>query len=146
MLEKAVKFCPEIFEFKVFVRSNNWKVWSCDVICLVSLLCFFSYCSLVNMCKKANDLAPKEQIRWQMTWYVSKKGLLKVSLGRWMYTFMINSILIIFCSLELILTDRLRRKCTSKTKKAQIKVSHKILGPEIFSYEEFLCKARQKKN
>ena len=98
------------------------------------------------MCKKANDLVPKEQIRRQMTWYVSKKGLLKVSLGCWMYAFMTNSILIIFCSLEVILTDRLRRKSTSKTKKAQIKAWHKILGPEIFSYEEFLCKARQKKN
>ena len=59
--ENPGTFYSEIFEFKVFMR---------DVICLVSLLCFF-YCLLVNtVCAKK-----------QMSWRVSNKYL-----GKWVDT------------------------------------------------------------
>ena len=41
-----------------------------------------------------------------------------------------------------MITDRLRRKSTSK-KKFQIKDWYRILGTEISSYEELHCKTKQ---
>ena len=42
-----------------------------------------------------------------------------------------------------MLTDRLRRKSTSKNK-IQVKAWCRILGTEILSYEEFHCKTTRK--
>ena len=47
-----------------------------------------------------------------------------------------------FSWLEAALTDRLRRKSTSK-QKIQIKACYRKLGTEISSYEEFHCKTTQ---
>ena len=55
---------------------------------------------------------------------------------------MITFILMIFCWLEAMFTDRLRRKSTSK-KYVHIKAWYMILGTEISSYEEFHCKTTQ---
>ena len=81
------------------------------------------------MCKKANELIHKQQKPAQ-----SEYGMLE--------SCMINSILMIFCWLEAMLTDRLHRKFTSK-KKIQIKDWYRILVIEILSYEEFHCKTMQ---
>ena len=56
--------------------------------------------------------------------------------------FMINFILMAFCWLEAMLTNRLCRKSTSR-KKVQIKAWHRILSTEILSYKEFHPKAMQ---
>ena len=57
--------------------------------------------------------------------------------------FMINFALMIFCCLEAMLNDRLRKKSTSK-KKMQMKAWYRmILGTETLSYEEFYCKTMQ---
>ena len=59
---------------------------------------------------------------------------------------MINFILMIYCSLDAMLTDRLHRKSTSK-KKLQVKAWYWILGTKTLSYEEFtvkLCKSQKK--
>ena len=81
------------------------------------------------MCNKANELICKQQRPAQ-----SQYGMLEV--------FMINFLLVIFYWFEAMLTDRLCRKSTSK-KKIQMKAWYKILGTEILSYEELLCKTMQ---
>ena len=51
--------------------------------------------------------------------------------------------------LEAMLTNRLRRKPTSKRKKFQVKDWCRILGSEILHYEEFycnLCQSQRKTN
>ena len=90
----------------------------------------------MNMCKKTNELLRKQQ-RPAKNHYVMLEA------------FMINSILLmIFCWLQAMLTDRLHRKSTSK-KKIQIKAWYRIIGTGILSSEEFhskLCKSQRKTN
>ena len=83
------------------------------------------------MCKKANELIRKQQIR-------------RPALSRYemLQAFMINFILVTICRHEAMLTNRLRRKSTNK-KKIQIKAWYRILRTEILSYEEFHCKTTQ---
>ena len=77
----------------------------------------------------------KQQIRRQMSWYVSKKDLLKVSIDcqkhLW-YTHFDDILLLTWRKLA----NRLHRKSTSK-KKIQIKALYRILGTGISRYEEF---------
>ena len=82
------------------------------------------------MCEKGKELNRKQQICMQVSWYVGNNDLLKSQYGM-LEAFMINFSLIIFCCLEAMLTDRLRRKSTSKKK-----TSNK-------SYEEFHSKIKQ---
>ena len=45
---------------------------------MIKAICLCFYCELVNMCKKSNELKRKQQIRTQMSQYVSNKDLLRV--------------------------------------------------------------------
>ena len=71
------------------------------------------------MSKKANELIRKQQRPRQ-----SHYGMLEA--------FMINFILMIFCWLEAMLTDRIRRESISK-KKSQTKAWYNTLGTETMS-------------
>ena len=81
------------------------------------------------MCKKGNEVILKQQRPVQSQYEILE-------------AFMINFVLMIFCWLEAMLTERLRRKSSSK-KKLQIKAWYRILGTEISSYEDFHCKTTQ---
>ena len=124
--EKAVKFILTYLHLKfpwdqiiktigLILRRNMFDV---------TIVLFFFYYSLMNMCKKVNDLIHKQQRPAQ-----SQYGILEA--------FTINFILMIFCWLEGMPTDRLRRKSTSKTRKNKIKAWYRILGTKILTYEEF---------
>ena len=73
--------------------------------------------------QKANESVRKQQRPAQNQYWMLK-------------TFMINFILIIFWWLEAMLTNRLHRKSTSKKKNSN-KAWYRLLGTEIFIYEEF---------
>ena len=81
------------------------------------------------MYRKANEFIRKQQRPAQSQYKM---------LG----AYMINFILMIFCWLDAMLTDRLHIKSTSK-KKIEIKAWYRIFGTEMLSYEEFHCKTTQ---
>ena len=76
------------------------------------------------MCKKANELIGKQQMPRQMSWHVSNKALLKDSRNvRNIYDKLhFDDVLL----LEAMLTNRLRRKSTSKEKNSNKSLIHNI--------------------
>ena len=96
----------------------------------------------MNMCKKTNELLRKQQIR-RANQLIRKQQRPAQNHYVMLEAFMINSILLmIFCWVQAMLTDRLHRKSTSK-KKIQIKAWYRIIGTGILSYEEFHSKTMQ---